>query len=243
VTALVGAVAVLAAGLVKGAVGFGFPLLATPLLAAVLDVKTAMALAVPPNIALDGWQAVRRGSPVATVRRLWLLMICGVAGTVLGTRLLALLPARVLTAILGAFVVLFVALNATRLAPRVPARWERWLSPPIGLLAGVVGGITNVPGTPLVIYFYALGMGKDDFVRAVAFTFIVYKGVQLGALVWYGIFTWSLVLPSAALCVVGGAGFLVGLRIQDRLDQRAFNRVVLGFLVCLGAWLVVRSLA
>jgi len=32
-----------------------------------------------------------------------------------------------------------------------------------GFVAGVVGGITNVPGTPLAMYFYALGMSKTDF--------------------------------------------------------------------------------
>jgi uncharacterized membrane protein YfcA len=37
-------------------------------------------------------------------------------------------------------------------------------------------------------------------------------------------------------------GFAVGLRLQDRLDQRTFNRAVLVFLGALGAWLLVRSL-
>jgi hypothetical protein len=38
------------------------------------------------------------------------------------------------------------------------------------------------------------------------------------------------------------AGFAVGLRVQDRLDARAFNRAVLGFLALLGLWLAARSL-
>ena len=36
--------------------------------------------------------------------------------------------------------------------------------------------------------------------------------------------------------------FALGLRLQDRLDQRSFNRAVLVFLGGLGAWLVIRSL-
>lgn len=70
---------------------------------------------------------------------------------------------------------MFVALNVTRFRPRVPARWEPWLAPPVGFVAGVVGGVTNVPGTLLVIYFYALGMAKDEFVRSVAVAFLFYK--------------------------------------------------------------------
>ena len=45
-----------------------------------------------------------------------------------------------------------------------------------------------------------------------------------------------------ALTAVALAGFAVGLRVQDRLDQRTFNRVVLVFLAVLGAWLLFRSL-
>jgi hypothetical protein len=30
--------------------------------------------------------------------------------------------------------------------------------------------------------------------------------------------------------------------VQDRLDQRSFNRAVLGFLGALGAWLLIRTL-
>jgi uncharacterized membrane protein YfcA len=91
------------------------------------------------------------------------------------------------------------------------------------------------------MYFYALGMEKPEFVRSVAFTFISYRLVQLVALVYYGAFPWRLVLPSLGLTVVGLAGFAAGLRIQDRLDQKTFNRAVLVLLTGLGAWLVYRA--
>jgi uncharacterized membrane protein YfcA len=52
----------------------------------------------------------------------------------------------------------------------------------------------------------------------------------------------SLLWASLALTAVGLAGFAVGLRVQDRLEQRSFNRAVLGFLAALGAWLLIRSL-
>jgi uncharacterized protein len=105
----------------------------------------------------------------------------------------------------------------------------------------VVGGLTNVQGTPLIIYFYALGMEKREFIRSVALSFIVYKSVQLGALAWYGAFTARTVLPTFGLTAAALAGFSVGLAIQDRLEQRTFNRAVLGFLAVLGLWLVVRA--
>ncbi|MBI4636089.1 MAG: sulfite exporter TauE/SafE family protein [Candidatus Rokubacteria bacterium] len=225
----------------KGAIGFGFPTLATPLLALFVDAKTAVVVLIVPNIVMDGIQAVRRGRVAATGRRLAVLLVFGASGTVLGTRLLVGLPSESVTLILGCVVLVFVALNVTRFRPRVPARWEGWLAPPVGFVAGVVGGVTNVPSTLLVIYFYALGMAKDEFVRSVSVAFLFYKLFQLGAVVYYGLLGWWLLGVSIALTGLGLSAFGVGLRLQDRLDQVAFNRAVLVFLGALGLWLSIRA--
>ena len=240
--ALASAVAVLFASLVKGAIGFGFPTVSTPFLALFVDVKQAVVLLILPNLVMDVVQGLRRRGLVVTFRRFALLVAFGAVGTMIGTRLLILLSARTAMMVLGLSMLAFVALNATRWAPRVPPAWERWLDPVVGLGAGAIGGLTNVPGTPLVIYFYALGLAKDDFVRAVAVTFALYKLFQLGAVTWYGLMTWPLLGLSAALTVVALIGFRGGLAIQDRLEQRVFNRAILGYLTVLGAILVARSL-
>ena len=66
--------------------------------------------------------------------------------------------------------------------------------------------------------------------------------VQLGAVTYYGLLTWPLIGISLGLTLAALAGFAVGLLIQDRLEQRTFNRLILGFLALLGTWLIVRSL-
>ena len=236
------AAAVLVAAFIKGAIGFGFPSLATPLLSLVVDVKTAVVLLILPNIVMDGIQFTRRGAPLATVRRFGTLLLSGGVGIVLGTRVLTLLSPRAASLILGLFVLIFVTLSATGLAPKIPPHWEPWLSPPAGFVAGVIGGVTNSPATALVLYFQGIGLAKHDFISAISFTFVFYKLVQLGAVTWYGLLPWSLLWASVALTVAALAGFAVGLRVQDRLDQRTFNGAVLVFLALLGAWLLFRSL-
>ena len=235
------AAVVLVAAFIKGAVGFGFPSLATPLLSLVVDVKSAVVLLILPNIVMDGIQFARRGAPLATVRRFGGLLLSGAVGIVLGTRVLTLLSPRAATLILGVFVLIFVTLSVTGLAPKIPPHWEPWLSPPAGFVAGLIGGVTNSPATALVLYFQGIGLAKHDFISSVAFTFFFYKLVQLGAVTWYGLLPWSLLWASVALTVVVLGGFAVGLRVQDRLDQRTFNRVVLVFLAVLGAWLLIRG--
>ena len=64
------ALAVVVAAFVKGSIGFGFPTLGTPLLALLVDVKTAFLLLIVPNIVMDALQFMRAGAPRATMRRM-----------------------------------------------------------------------------------------------------------------------------------------------------------------------------
>jgi uncharacterized membrane protein YfcA len=204
-------------------------------------VKSAVAVLVIPNLVMDGLQLRRSGPLGDAPRRLAPLLLFTVIGTVLGTRLLVALSARTATLVLGAFVLSYVLLALARFSPRVPVRWERKLAVPVGLVAGIMGGITNAPGTALALYLVALGMSKREFVRSISFAFLVVKSVQLVTLVWYGLLGWRLVLGSLGLAAAGLAGFGLGLKLQDRLDQRSFNRAVLVFLALLGLWLVLRA--
>jgi uncharacterized membrane protein YfcA len=54
--------------------------------------------------------------------------------------------------------------------------------------------------------------------------------------------TWPLFGGSIALTIVGLGAFWLGLRVQDALPERVFNRAVLAFLTLLGLLLLARSL-
>jgi uncharacterized protein len=241
-TVLGAAAVVLVAAFLKGIVGFGFPTTSTTMLALFMDVRIAVALVILPNIVMDGIQMARRGQVMATARRLALALVAGAVGIVLGTKLLIMLPAWVATLVLGLFTLAFVALNATSFSPRLRPEREASLGPVAGFVSGVVGGLTNTPGTALVIFFYALGLPKHEFVRSIALSFVTLKLVQLAAVSHFGLMSWGLFRLSLGLTAVALVGFYAGLQVQDRLDQGRFNRVVLVFLAATGLWLVIRSL-
>lgn len=234
--------AVLLASYIKGAIGFGFPTIATPFLALFVDLRTAIVVLILPNIVFDAIQAARKPGLLLTLRRHAVLYACGVAGTFVGTQILVRVSSQKLLLILGLFVLAFVTLNLSRWKPRVAPSLERYLSPPLGFFCGILGGVTNVPGTPLTIYFYSLGMGKDEFIRSIAFSFFVYKVAQFASVIYFHLLTWRLLGLSALATGLGLGAFWLGLKTQDRVDQVTFNRLVLGFLAVLGVWIVVRAL-
>ncbi len=233
--------AVLLASYIKGVIGFGFPTVSTPILALFVDPRVAIVVLILPNLVMDGIQAVRKPGLLDTLKRHAVLYVCGIGGTFLGTQILVWVSSQKLLLILGGFVLVFVAVNVSRVSLSVAPGLERYLSPPIGLFAGVLGGVTNVPGLPLVLYFYALGMGKDEFIRSIAVSFMIYKGAQLASVIYFGLLTWPLFRLSVLATALGLGAFWLGLKTQDRVDQVTFNRVVLSFLAILSVWLIVRA--
>jgi uncharacterized membrane protein YfcA len=177
-TWILGLAGLLAGGFVKGAVGFGFPAIATPLLALASDVRTAVVVLLVPNIVMDGIQVVRRPGALVAARRHAPLVLAGVVGTVIGTQFLAWVSPRGLLASLGSVILVLVVVALARPAWQLPPGWEQPVAPLVGLAAGVLGGLTNVPGPPIPLYYQALRLSKTEFVRAVALTLLVLKIAQ-----------------------------------------------------------------
>ncbi len=237
-----GLAGVAVAAFVKGAVGFGYPLIATPLLALVTDVRTAVAVLLLPNILMDSIQIVRQPGVLAALRRHAPLIATGIVGTVVGTQFLAALSPRGLFLTLAATVLAFVALALTRPAWRLPPRGERALAPVVGLIAGTLGGITNAPSVVVTPYYVGLGLPKAEFVRAVSATFLTFKVTQLAAVWQVGLLDGRILVWSVAATLASLAGFGLGLRVQDRVPQATFNRMVLVLLTAAAVAMLVRGL-
>jgi len=186
-------VSLLIAAFVKGTTGLGFPMIATPTVALLLDIRTAVTILLIPNIVMDITQALRGSFPTAVLRRFAWLILLTIIGVFLGTRLLVILPLWVLNLSLGIMVLTFVASNLLRLNFQIPPRLEGALSPVVGVIGGFLNGMTNASGPALAIYLYSLKLPKKEFIKSIATIFIVTKMSQLVAVSTWNLFTAALV--------------------------------------------------
>ncbi|OGP21430.1 MAG: hypothetical protein A2038_11895 [Deltaproteobacteria bacterium GWA2_57_13] len=235
-------VSLLIAAFVKGTTGLGFPMIATPTVALLLDIRTAVTILLIPNIVMDITQALRGSFPTAVLRRFAWLILLTIIGVFLGTRLLVILPLWVLNLSLGIMVLTFVASNLLRLNFQIPPRLEGALSPVVGVIGGFLNGMTNASGPALAIYLYSLKLPKKEFIKSIATIFIVTKMSQLVAVSTWDLFTFSRLLLSLEVTVFILAGFYAGLKTQDRINQKTFNHGLLIFLFVVGVTLIIRSL-
>jgi uncharacterized membrane protein YfcA len=234
--------ALLFAAYVKGVSGMGFPLIATPTVALLLDIRTAVTILIIPNIVMDITQVFRGEFPLAIFRRFSGLLLLTIVGVFIGTKVLVTLPIWVLNLTLGTIVLIFIASQMLRLDFKIPARWESVVSPVMGLIGGFLNGMTNAAGPALAIYLYGLRLPKMEFIKSIASIFIVTKLSQLAAVSSWNLLNRSTLRLSLAVTAFILIGFYAGLKTQDRVNQQIFNRGLLILLFIISIALIVHSL-
>ncbi len=229
-------------GTIKGMLGFGLPLVTMSLLSVFLDVPTAVALNALPVLVSNLFQANRGGLMAGTVRRFWPLLITLAVGTWAGAMLIVVLDPRWLLGVLGVIVVSFCAISQYRPEMTLPQRAERPVGAAVGLVAGVMGGVSTIPGPPLIMYVTALRLDKEAFVAALG-TFFLMSGIFFTLFfVERGVLDtttapWSLACVPPAL-----AGMGLGRQLGRRIEQERFRRIVLIVLFVLGLNLLRRAI-
>jgi uncharacterized membrane protein YfcA len=238
---LVGA-ALLFASFVKGATGLGFPLIATPMVALLLDIRIAVTILILPNLMMDVTQVFRDGFPYATLRRFRSMVGWTIVGVFLGTLLLVRTPLWVLNLCLGLMVILFVGSSLARFDFTISSTREKLLSPIFGFVSGFLNGLTNAAGPTLAIYFYSLKLEKRFFVKSIATIFCITKIAQLVAVSTWNLFNWQTLTLSIQVVLFSLVGFFAGMMTQDRVNQKTFNRGLLVLLTLIGVVLIARAL-
>lgn len=235
-------VALIFASFVKGATGLGFPLIATPTVALLLDIRIAVTILILPNLLMDTTQVFRDGFPYATLRRFRSMIGLTVIGVFLGTMALVRTPLWVLNLCLGIMVIVFVGSNLLKFDFAISPAAEKSLSPIFGFISGFLNGMTNAAGPTLAIYFYSLKLEKRFFVKSIATIFFVTKIAQLAAVSTWNLFNWNTLTLSLQVVLITLIGFFAGLKTQDRVNQKTFNRGLLVLLTIIGIILIARAL-
>jgi uncharacterized membrane protein YfcA len=236
-------VALLLAAFVKGATGLGFPLIATPMVALLLDIRIAVTILILPNLLMDITQVFRDGFPYAILQRFKSMIGLTIIGVFIGTMVLVMLPLWALNLSLGIMVLVFVTSNLLKFNFTISAGAEKFLSPLFGLVSGFLNGMTNAAGPTLAIYFYSLKLAKRDFVKSVATIFMITKATQLIAVSTWNLFNWNTLTLSLQVVFFTMVGFFAGLKTQDRVNQRTFSRGLMVLLSLVGVILIARALS
>ncbi len=231
---------VFAAAFLRSALGFGDAVVAMPLLAMVVGLKTASPLVafVGPTISVlilaREWRRIEFGAAGR-------LVVASFLGIPIGVYGLARLPEAPLKILLAVLILGYGVFGLAKPSVRIRSEkgWLPWL---VGWIAGVLGGAYNTNGPPVVAYGMLRGWEPERF-RATLQGYFLPTGLAiLAGHGLAGMWTADVLrnyfysLPAIVLGV-----FLGGL-LNRRLSRAIFAKLVYSLLAAMGALLLVRSL-
>ena len=229
-----------AAAFVRSAVGFGDAVVAMPLLAMAVGLKTASPLVafVGPTISLLILAGSWRKVDFKAAGRLIAATLLGIPVGIYG---LARLPEAPLKIALGLIILLYGVFGLAR--PRAKLKNEKaWMPWALGASAGVLGGAYNTNGPPIVAYGMLRGWPPESF-RATLQGYFLPTGLAILAGhgiagLWTGtvlkLFVYS--LPAIVL------GVLLGGLLHKKLTGELFAKIVYASLALMGTAMLLRSL-
>lgn len=221
------------AGFVKGVTGMGLPTVAMGLLGMFMPLPIAAALLVIPSFVTNMLQ-------LFTGPSVWLMMLLIVVGTVSASSLLITINPAWSAFALGVALIVYAAFALVSPSLTVSQASEKWLSPVIGGVTGVITGATGVFVMPAVPFLQSLRFSKDELVQALGLSFTVSTVALAVGLYLHDAFRVEQFSLSFLSILPALAGMWLGQKVRARIGAKRFRQCFLLFLIVLGMELILR---
>ena len=235
--------AVMLAGLVHGVFGVGFPMVATPLLALITDVRSAVLITLLPTMAVNIATLARSGGLRAAIGSHWRLVPFVLLGAVAGSLLLLVLDPRPFLLLLAAAILLY--LNQERLT-RVNLGWVRRHTAVaygvFGLAAGMMAGTVNVMLPVLIILALELRIPSLAMVQLFNLNFVSAKLVQTLLFLQVGQVSPEGLAGTLLLVPLVLVALLLGMGLRRHISEERYRGALRGLLWIMAGVLVARFL-
>ena len=180
--------------LVHGTVGFGFPMLATPLLAMVTDMKTAILYIAIPTLLINLISIYSEGDFLQALKRFFPLAIIGMIGSAIGTQILIYSNSEIFKLLLALSIFLYLFLQKFKIQMSWVQERKKLSMVVFGLVAGIIGGLTNVMASILIIYSLESKHTKKEIIQSTNLCFLFGKIIQIILLAIHGSFSEDLLI-------------------------------------------------
>lgn len=235
--------AALLVGIGKGGFGGALAAVATPLVALSTSVPDAAAMLLPVLISADifATYSYRKNFDRPNIRR---LVPFAIVGVIIASIFFGYFSSseRMLKFAIGIIAVGFVLFQLSRslISKNLKhAKASRLGAAIWGTIAGFTSTLAHVGGPPIYIYLLPQNLPKDRFVGTNAVFFFIINLIKLLAYFILGLLSLSNLGISFILIPVALLGTRLGVFLNKRVSQRAFNIFIYAMLLITGLELIV----
>ncbi len=226
--------------MLQGFCGFGYSLLALPIICMFAPASWAVPVIAVSSLVLNTMVLVSSRGKLR-LKGFLPLALAGMAFTPLGAWLLGSLPDVTVRLIIGVSVTGASLLSLSRWAPRM--RRTPMGMGVTGAMSGLLNGLTTFSGPPAVIYLSATETEKDSFRGNLSAFFLVLTITAIPSFLGMGVATPAHLLRAALFLPAAALGGSLGIYAAGRVDSSVFRRAALVILALLGVFGAVQAVA
>ncbi|MBC8391004.1 MAG: sulfite exporter TauE/SafE family protein [Deltaproteobacteria bacterium] len=226
------------ASFVGSTFGFGFGIIAMPLLAMFIDIKTAAPLISMTGLLICIYNLLLSREKIS-FSNVWRLVIACAVGVPIGLYMLNGVPDSYLKVVLAVIIILFAIYSLMGgIRSTMHAVWPAF---GFGLVAGIINGACNMGGPPVIIYG-ALKRWPPATFRTTLFSFFLPSSIMvIIGQASTGLITPTVMgffLPVLPLLVLS---LVISANLAQRIPVERFNRSIHFALLFLGTSLFVKE--
>lgn len=204
--------------LIHGTIGFGFPMISTPLLALFTDMQTAIMLTLMPTVLVNSISIISEEKFITAFKHFFPMAFITMIGSAIGTFILVYAHSDVFKLLLAAMIVMYLMMDKLNIKFTFIKK-----IPKVSLaIAGLLGGLTNVMAPILIIYALESNYTKSQTIQFSNVCFLLGKIVQLAIFGLLGSFSIQAVSASLSSLLAVGLALYLGVAIKKRINAKIY---------------------
>jgi len=234
------ALTVFGASFLQAIIGFGFPVLAVPVLAMFFPYDKTLALVLAISLISTSYLSIKYRKHTNWKVMLPILIPCFLS-SVLATYFSIGIDSDLMFILLGLMLVV-IALFSLFFADRIKIRPTILSGTLVGLICGLSNGFFSIVGPPAALYMIPATQTKEEYLGTGQTCFTICNAGSLAVRLARGVLESSELsfLAVGWICMLSGA--MVGQLGFKKINAKLFNRIVYAFVGLNGLWIFISHL-
>lgn len=234
---------ILISSFIHGSIGFGFGLISTPVIALFTDIQTTITYIIVPTMIVNLVSILSEGKFFEALKKFWFIILLMVIGSCVGTYILVYFNSEYFKLLLAFIIFAYLIQSAIKVRATFISSYPKSSTYGLGLIGGVVSGLTNVVAPLTIMYTLELKYSKKDTIQLSNLCFLFTKVGQIVTFVYFGVFSSTAVEISFASMFLVAIGLYFGIKIKKKIDAKFYAKILKALLFIIAVGLVVQTIA
>lgn len=211
---------------IHGGVGFGFPIIATPLIALFTDIQTAIIYTLIPTLFVNTISIASEGNFFKALKRFYPLALFTVIGSAIGTQILIVSHSEYFKLILAFMILVYLFMDRLKFSIPYVQKEPKKSMAIFGIVGGIIGGLTNVIAPILIVYSIESKHTKSEMIQAANFCFMFSKLTQITLFTISSSLSFEIATQSFLSVFAVLIALFLGIKLKRVINEQLYKKIL-----------------